>query len=473
MELERWLHDQLSQPSALASFDTSTTLVRALSSYLHGTDFPALGLAPRFVAPLVPLGNYLPQQVRTTLYQRGSANEAIDPDELGDVDIDDIREWVTDRYPRRGYPAVVLGSANGAGIHLAALLGIPWLPQTFLIPVRRSIDEDDPRADYEWAKEPGQVLLEGNPDLAIYQMNDPNQDRLPISEMAYFRVKCLGLGEAYREFLRTVLAPGGTILLSECTLEWPSTKVADRHFFQFGCIGGLDPEDYYEGSEQVERFLASENSSRRTWNPPEPDGERPEAEWGFRSELGEDAVEFAETERYQIRRLRYNHPRDMSPLVAELYREQYEQRGFDADRLVVDTFTQMDLWWTLRTGSVPFWLSFNSAGDADAIERYLDDVSDPYEELYLTLFSHGVDSTGIADADRWRSVLARADRRGEFLGVDPQEFPIDFGSYVRYNTEFSKTISARRPLLDPLSLDGFERFVDEHESQFSVELLDE
>ncbi len=469
MGTARWLHDQLSRPEALANFDSSTTLVRALSSYLHGEDFPALGMVPRWAAPLIPFGNYLPRDTRTALYQRGSANEAIDPEEVGDIDLEEVREWVTDRYPRRGYPGVVIGSANGAGVHLAALLGVPWLPQTFLVPVRRQISPDDPRADYEWAHDSGRQLLESNPDWAIHQMNDPNQDRLPVPEMAYFRVKCLELGAAYREFLRAVLAPGGTVLLSECTLEWPSTSVSDRHSFQFGCIGGFEPEDYYEGSERVERFLAEQGSSERSWDPPEPDGERREAEWGFRRELGEGVVAFAQEEGYRVSRLQHGHPLEMSPLVADLYRHEYERRGFDANRLVVDTFAQLDPWWTLRTGSVPFWLSFTSESDADAIESYLDDA-DPYEELYLSLFSHGVDSAGLADADRWRSVLDRAERRGEFLGVDPAEFPVDFGSYTRYNTEFPTTVPARQPLLDPLPIERFEQFVEENQSRFSVEM---
>lgn len=185
-------------------------------------------------------------------------------------------------------------------------------------------------------------------------MNDPNQDRLPVSEMAYFRVKSLALGPAYREFLRTVLAPGGTVFLSECTLEWPSTKVSDGHSFQFGCIGGLDPQDYYEGSERIERFLAGEGSKRRSWDPPEPDGQRREAEWGFRPELGEDVADLADEQGYRVCRLRHGHPQEMSPLVADLYRHEYERRGFETTRLVADTFTQMDPWWTLRTGSIPF-----------------------------------------------------------------------------------------------------------------------
>ena len=49
------------------------------------------------------------------------------------------------QYPRRQYPAVVVGSANGAAVHLWAALGIPWLPQTFLVPIARSgVHPDDP-----------------------------------------------------------------------------------------------------------------------------------------------------------------------------------------------------------------------------------------------------------------------------------------------------------------------------------------
>lgn len=469
MGAEHWLRDQLSQPAALASFDSSTTLVRALASYLRGEDFPALGLAPRSVAQIVPLGNHLPRRVRAALYRRGAARDGIDPRALGDVDIESLRAWVTERYPRRGYPAVVIGSANGAGVHLAALLGVPWLPQTFLIPVRRDVDPDDPTADFEWAGTPGRAFLEANPDAAIHQMNDPNQDRLPLSKLAYFRVKSLELGDRYREFLRTVLAPEGVVLLSECTLEWPSTRVSERHYFQFGCIGGLDPEEYYEGSERVERFLAAQGAARRQWDPPAPDGERPEAEWGFQPALRQAVREFAAEQGYRVRRLRFEHPQDLSPLVADLHRARYERRGFDAARLVANTFVQLDPWWTLRTGSVPFWLSFTSASDADAIETYLD-ASRPYEEVYVSLFSHGVESAGLADIERWRAVLERARHRGRFLGVDPQAFPFDVGSAVRYNSQFPKTVAARQPLLDPVPFPRFERFVDEYRG--AVRLLE-
>jgi hypothetical protein len=45
---------------------------------------------------------------------------------------------------------VFAGSSNGAVAHLAAALGVPWLPQTLLLAVRTGgLDPDDPAADMQ------------------------------------------------------------------------------------------------------------------------------------------------------------------------------------------------------------------------------------------------------------------------------------------------------------------------------------
>lgn len=49
------------------------------------------------------------------------------------------------------------------------------------------------------------------------------------------------------------------------------------------------------------------------------------------------------------------------------------------------------------------------------------------------LFSHGTDSTGIADAATWQHLADRARRRGRLLGTDPSSFPADFPVFVRYS----------------------------------------
>lgn len=443
-------------PSGVANFDSATTLLRALVHCLNDEEFPALGIAPNALAPIVPFGNYLPQRARQRLYRYGSAREALDPDQLSDVRVENFREWVVEQYPDRTYPAIMVGSTNGAAVYLAALLGIPWLPQTCLIPVRRDIDPDAPLGDAAWARNAAEPLLTANRDIRIHQMNDPNQDRIPIQVMAYFRVKSLALGPAYERFLEQCLEPGGSIIALDCGLQWPTRALGDRHVFQFGGVGGIDPQEYLDGSDRIERFLASHGSSRRRWEPPDPDADRPEAEWGFAPAMGEELAAFASEHGHPFRRLQYDHPNDLSPLVSRLYRERYESLGIPARRLVVTTFAQMDPWWTLRTGSVPHWLTFMTDPDADQLETFLRTDGAEYDDVLLSLFSHGVESVGLAGIDRWRSILDSVHGNGSFLGVDPDTYPVDFGTYVRYNREFPHRVPDRHPLASPMPYDRFE-----------------
>lgn len=462
MRTARLLSSSSSTPPALANFDSTTAFVRANARFLRGEGFPRLGMLPRPLVAVMPVANYLPRRTKQWLYRRSGASEAVSPAKLDDVDVEAFRRWVTDQYLERGYPAVLVGSANGAAIHLAALLGVPWLPQTFLVPVRRSLPPDAARADLEWGREPGRRLLEANPDVQLHQMHDPNQDRLMVQELAYFRVKVRRLGLAYREFLEKTLAPGGRIIVIDCGCRWPATRVGDRHVFQFGGLGGLQPREYISGSDRVRTFLAEQNAARIEWDPPEPDERAPESEWGFEPALRDGVVEFADERGHRVREISFDNPRDLSGLVADLYGDQYAEREFDTDRLFVQDFTLIDPWWTVRTGSVPFWIPFNANAAVESVERYLEDRSSDVDELYLTLFSNGIDAVGQASIDRWRTLLDSARTRGSFVGVDPTSYPLDFGSYVRYRSALPGTIPARQPMLPPPSLDEFETRIAEH-----------
>ena len=75
------------------------------------------------------------------------------------------------------------------------------------------------------------------------------------------------------------------------------------------------------------------------------------------------------------------------------------------------------------------------------------------------LFSHGVDSVGLAPIERWRTILRRARKRGSFVGVDEQRFPRDFAAFVRYHTDLKK-LPARYPMPEPLSLPWLDEFLD-------------
>jgi hypothetical protein len=477
MKTSRYIKDFRSIPSMakatryIANFDSATAMLRATGRYLRGKDFPQLGMMPggavHLMSPVAGLVNAMPRKVRERIYIRSGWGEAIPPRKLGKVRAEEISRWVVGQYPRRRYPAVMIGSSNGAAVHLCSALGIPWLPQTSLIPVRHpGIHPDEPREGMEWGKEHAPALLDANPDLQLHHMHDANQDRLMIQRMTYFRVKRLRLGETYERFLEDTLAEGGTIFLLECQLRWPTTRVDERHVFQHGAPGGATPEEYLRGSARVEKYLERYSSHRRRWDPPEPDGESPEAEWGFERALGEDVERFARDRGYRVRRILFEEPEELSPLVADLYRWWYKERRLLANRLLAESFILMEPYWALRTGSVPFWSKFAMESPFAFLERYLDGA-DPYEEIHMMLFSHGVDSVGLVPIERWRSILGRARKRGAFVGVDERKFPRDFATFIRYYTEVKK-IPSRYPLPGPLALSQLDAFLQQAGDRYPV-----
>ena len=457
----------------VANFDSATAMLRATGKFLRGKDFPAIGLLPPVAMPvmegLVGVVNALPRPVREFQYSVQGAGEALTLRRLAKVKAEDLAHWVVSQYPaKRKYPAVAIGSSSGALVHLCTALQIPWLPQTHFIPVKQNeIHVDEPRHAMEWGKTHAGPLLENNPELQLHHMHDPNQDRLMLKRMTYFRVKRRVLGEAYKQYLRNSLEPGGIILVSECSRSWPVTRINERHVFQFGATGGASEEDFFEGKPAVKEYLEKYGSHRQYWDPPKPSEESPEAEWGFEPALMEDIERFAAEEGYGIKKLQFDEPEDLSPFVADLYRDWYRKRNHEPGRLFIESFLVLEPEWVLRTGSVPFWMKFNMIPSAEAAERYLQHT-EPYDEINLTLFSHGVEAVGLATADRWQKILDMAQKKGNFIGVDTEEFPLDFAVLARYYTELKRRVPARYPLPGPLSFQAFLDFYEARKDQYEV-----
>ncbi|HIY41642.1 MAG TPA: hypothetical protein H9836_10985 [Candidatus Nocardiopsis merdipullorum] len=433
----------------VAGFDSATAMLRALSSYNAGEDVPLAGEAPGAlegaVAAVAGLANKAPRRLKEKVYAASGWTEAVLPDRVQEIDSDELAVWVTSHYPYKQADVAFVGATNGALTHLAAALEAPWLPQTLLIPVRRGgVPPEDASADLRKMRPVGETLVESNPDWRLHHMHDPNQDRLMIAGMCYFRVKWLRLPDAYRAYLRRTLAPGGTLVVSDCAMRRPITQVAERYVFQHGGFGGATLEELRYGGERVREFLRSYGSDHTGFVAPEPDGQAPEAEWGFAPEMLDDLRELAEEEGWTLRRLRHEDPRSLSPAVAEVHRDWYRRRGLPPNRLFVESFMMVEPYWTLRTGSVPFWTVFNEEQSLHALERYLDSVPD-YEEIRLSLFSHGVESVGLAHADQWARVLDRATKVGSFLGTDPSVFPRDFAVFAKVRRDLAR-VRGRQPI---------------------------
>lgn len=432
------------KPPFIADLDSATSALQATANYLWGEDKrPLRWLSP--AAPLIaPVLDALPNRLAELMYSWGGWIDAIPARRLSELETESVSQGIIDMYPRRRYPAVMIGSTNGAAVHLAAALGVPWIPQTLLIVVRRHLHPDEPRKDLEWAREPVRRLTERNRDIRVYQHHDSNQDRLMLRHMAYFRIKRLKLGPTLEAFIRDVLEPGGTILSLECDYSWPSTQVDERHIFQFGGRGGITTEEYFDGGPRVEEFLKRVGSPHQQWDPPEPTGSYPEAEWGFDPELREDIVQFAQAHGYRARQIAFDDPQALSAPVAEAYRAWYRGAGHEGNNLLVESFTHVHPHLAVRLGLVPYWSVFNGYPSLEELRRYLEQV-DPYESIGMTIFSNSIEGVGIASLEEWRSVLAYARRGGKFIGVNEKRYPRDLASFVRHYSELKKFGAATEP----------------------------
>jgi hypothetical protein len=454
---------------AVAGFDSASAMVRILGSALDGHDAPVLAQFPASLEPpldwLMSQVERLPGPAVQAIYRRSGWLDAISARRLRQVRSEQLAARVVQHYPRRRYPVVFAGSSNGAIAHLAAALGAPWLPQTLLLAVRTGgLDPDDPTADMQAMMPAGRALIENNPGLALHHMHDPVQDRLMIARMAYFRVKFLQLPRAYREFLASCLAPGGTLVIVDCGLKWPTTAVSDRYVFQFGALGGATEREFAEGGPRVAEFLRRHGSERTKWLPPDAGQRSPEAEWGFAEPLAGDLTAVAAEQGLTVERLRLEQPEDASPLIAELFRHWYAEQGLPADRLLVSSFLLMDPVLTMRTGHVPYWALFGVQPSRDRLASYLSHAA-PYDQIRLTVFPHGEESIGLASIGEWQDVLARARQGGQLLAVEPRRYPRHFRALSGFHRELSRL---PRRALPPLGWDAARHYLVTHAAEHNV-----
>lgn len=453
----------LSARRSIATFDSGPATVQSLASSLHDRPFTGMGALPasltRALAPVAPALNRLPPAARQWVYARSGILETVPERRVGAIDAGKVAAWLAGRYPQdEQWPAAVIGSSSGALSHLCAAVRMPFLPQGFLVPVRqwgRQVDDAD--AEIRRGRAAARKLLEANPDLELHQMQDPNQDRLMLSHIRYFRVRWRRLPDAYADYLIRTLPPGATLLVSDCRLRWPVTRLGERHVFQFGGHGGLSAEGYREPSRAVADFLAADNSPRRSWAPPPADEDAPEAEWGFAAGLSDDIERLAQRHGWRVQRLSFEQADDLSAPVADLHARWYEGLGRGAGHLIVGSFGMMDPWTVLRTGAIPFWLEFGVEPAAAKLEAYLDGAR-TFEKILIAAFPHGVESIGLADGSRWEALAARATVEGRLLGIDARAFPRDLAAYLRFGTELSR-LSRLPAMPPPLALADAEAFL--------------
>ncbi len=452
----------------IPTFDSSSSMLFSLGNYLSGSE-EGVGSPTRLPKMIGDLMNITPEALRESIYRLSGLSESLSLRRLRRVSEEYISRWITGSYPEKKCPAVAIGSSNGALIHVCAALGIPWIPQTILLAVARKMDPDELIRDAEWGKKAAEIIRGKISYMRVYQMHDPIQDRIMVANMGYFRVKRLKLGPYLEDYIRRALVPGGTLFISDCSFKWPAAQMSRDHYFQTGGLGDVDGGEYAEGSRRIEKFLKDQNAERKKWDIPRPLRDVPEAEWGYDPELTKDIRKFARKNGFRVKRIRFDNPRDLSPLAADLSRYWYKNNGITDKRLLVECFAMIEPYWAARTGSVPFWMAFNTSRSLEAVESYMNSAG-RYDDIYLMLMSNAVEGVGCIPIRRWKSLLKRAKKSGAFIGVDEKKFPHDLGSFIKYHEDLQKKIKPRHFMPRPMPLEEFFGFMNKNGKRYRVRL---
>ena len=349
--------------------------------------------------PLLGRHAALPGMIRLGALVGDAWTDAVEADAGIAVDVDAVAAWIVDRYPAATYPAVVLGSAHGGAVHLAAALGAAWLPTTFPVTVRWS---DGAAWDWGGALEYGMAVTESlvaaNASVTVRQVHDPVRQGHLCGATLTLYVRWRRLPAAYRTFLRTRLEPGAGAVLLRDARTWPVLATRARHTFQVGSpASGWDPQDYSTDQPAFRDLLHRLGGG--SWVRPYPDLPRRYAELAGDAGLEADLRAAVPASH----RVLYPEPHALSASVADLYRDWLVRDGRGGDHLVVETERLLDPWVVLTGGLVPYWCETASCRAVAGAESWLAG-SRPFESVDVVPQPPGTDCDAFATPGQWRAV---------------------------------------------------------------------
>ncbi len=338
--------------------------------------------------PLLGRRGLLPERERWAALARDAQAEAIPHEAAGAIDAEAVASWIAGHYPDACYPAVVLGSAHGSAVHLAAALDAAWLPTSFRATFTwPGGDAGDWRAAMVWGERLADQIIARNPGLSVRQVHDPLQRGQLAGTTVTLHLRWRALPGAYREMMRDRISmPGGAALLFRDLRTWPVTTRSPRFGFQLGTpAGGWSPADYAAS-------VGAPSDTQRRYS-----------EVAGEPALGADLTRFAASIGLPVHRALYTSPSTLGACVADLFRRWLRSGGTDGDRCVVESGRLLDPWQVLSGGVVPYWCETAARSDVEAAEWWLAG-SETYDTVTVLPDAPGPAGEPGATLAHWRSL---------------------------------------------------------------------
>lgn len=386
----------------------------------------------------------LPQEITFWAVRKIQAPGVIRPEMVARLDFNQLlEERIQDYRDLPGkFPAIVTGAGmGGASAHLTCSVGGVFLPQAFVFTLEKGSESGNVQEYYNLSAGIARHLTDRIPEILTIQHFDPVHDGWLTRKVNHLRLKLIDLPEAYKEFIRERLAPGGTVIYLDGQATWLQYRTGKRNRFQVGGWGGISPEEFLKGSQRLSEYCRREKIQSNWEMEGYPLETGFESEWGCEPGLRWALEEFCQKENIQFIPISCPDPSGFSRLAYMAARYRLAKEGLEPSGVLIETFTQFDATMVERYQLLPLWLIFNTEDSLSFLKKmrssFLEDL--PVFISPLATFSQTPD---MVPWEEWTAGLEGLPWRN--VGARRSHYPADARVLVSWKEELREWCKGRQ-----------------------------
>lgn len=411
---------------------SSPIITRAVAAALNHQNFQAYEL-DGFTKVLLKAIGFFPQSLAGWIIPRAPNSNAIDGNIVRKIDINDLIKARLDdyQYLRGRFPAITMGvGMGGTTAHLSLGLGGPFLPQAFVLTLKRGAMDGNVMDYFNLTADIAREVTSKNPGVMSIQHYDPIHDGWLVRRVNHLRLKLIELPVAYKEFIRNRLEAGGELVYLEGKANWKQFKVGEKNVFQVGGWGDIPDDEFLNGSPRIHKYCEQEGIKFEDWKlNGYPLIEGFESEWGSEPGLGEAAEKFCKQEGYKFTKISFPDPNQFNRLAFRAVKKQLEMEGKEPSGTIIETFSQFDTSAVQNNGLIPLWLIFNTEDSARFLKEMDKEIprGKPVFFSPLSTFSFTPD---MAKWESWEKALSGTEWIN--IGTRQDHYPADSWTLVNW-----------------------------------------
>lgn len=406
-------------------------------------------------------------------YERYVVSLMTNRHEAEDVDSEKFARWAAKQYEGKKYQYVVIGPALGSLVYLSAILQAPFLPMSYAMAIRHEkLHPDNVKEHVDIAKKRAEYFLKRDPNVQIVHEYNPIHQRFRVKNGSLLRFKFMALPEAYKKFIRTHLAPNGTIIFVESRVGWRQFILGERLFHQVGSPGGIPCEEFLSGSKRIEKFLENFLQEEKSYVINARHELLPESCYGVSPGNRHDVISSAHLLNRNLCQLFTADIYQINKLVSRLFLLCARREGHRPKYCFIQTGSFLSPYWCMQTVAIPVWAPSPCFQALQFVDDFIKNYPFDIEEALLAFEPSMEEAPDFIMLDRWKQTLGE-NRRIRYIGTNPKTYPRDMMSYFKYWDDISAWGRRRKsPMEMRVTIKNIIKEAEECDIKFKITEID-